>query len=393
MEGRSMKFLFASDSFKGSLTSEETAAMLTRAAREVFGDVECESVVVADGGEGATDAILAASGGVKRVVDAHDPRMRPIRASYGVLKDGRAMIEAASASGLTLVPRDSRDPLEATSFGTGELILDALEQGRRDIALALGGVATVDGGMGCGRALGVRFLDALGNELEGRGRDLERVAEIDLSGLDPRIAESRFAVMNDVTNPLTGTRGAARVFGPQKGASPEVVERLERGMVNYASALRRSFGIDPDGIVGGGAAGGLGAFAALFLKGAMKSGIDVVLDLVDFDARLRGVDLVVTGEGRTDEQSRFGKVVQGVGRRAKKLGVPVVALSGSLGEGASALFDDGIESLATTVDAPTSLESAMARAKELYYFGAIRMFRLIRVGTFISNKTIDSRNN
>ena len=392
MRGRIVKFLFASDSFKGSLSSEETAAMLTRAAREVFGEVECESVVVADGGEGATDAILAASGGVRRVVDAHGPLMTPIQASYGVLKDGRAIIEAASASGLTLVPRDKRDPLEASSFGVGELILDALKQGRREIALALGGVATVDGGMGCGRALGVRFLDASGNELEGRGRDLERVAEIDVSGLDPRIADARVTVMNDVTNPLTGTRGAARVFGPQKGATSEVVERLERGMISYAAALRRSFGVDPNEIVGGGAAGGLGAFAALFLKGAMKSGIDVVLDLVDFDARLHGVDLVVTGEGRTDEQSRFGKVVQGVGLRAKKWGIPVVALSGSLGEGASALFEDGIEALATTVDAPTSLESAMARAKELYYFGAIRMFRLIRVGTSISKKSVDARN-
>ena len=382
-----MRLLFASDSFKGSLSSEETADMLTRAAREVFGDVECESVVVADGGEGATDAILAASGGVKRVVGAHDPLMTPIQASYGALKDGRAIIEAASASGLTLVPRDSRDPLEATSYGTGELIRDALEQGRRDIALALGGVATVDGGMGCGRALGARFLDASGNELEGRGRDLERVAEIDVSELDPRLGDARVTVMNDVTNPLTGVRGAARVFGPQKGATPEVVERLERGMVNYAAALRRNFGVDPNEIVGGGAAGGLGAFAALFLKGAMKSGIDVVLDLVDFDSRLQDVDLVVTGEGRTDEQSRFGKVVQGVGRRAKKLGIPAVALSGSLGEGAAALFDDGIESFATTVDAPTSLESAMARAKELYYFGAIRMFRLVRVGMRIADKT------
>ena len=392
MKGSAMKFLFASDSFKGSLSSEETAAMLTRAAREVFGEIECDQLVVADGGEGATDAVLNATGGVKRGVSAHDPQMTPIQASYGSLRDGRAIVEAASASGLTLVPCEKRDPLIATSYGTGELILAALADGARDITLALGGVATVDGGTGCGRALGVRFLDAEGRELEGRGRDLERVAEIDVSRLDSRIAQARITVMNDVTNPLVGANGAARVFGPQKGASSEVVERLERGMVNYAAALRRCFGVDPTQIVGGGAAGGLGAFAALFLKGEMKSGIDAVLDLVNFDARLQGVDLVVTGEGRTDEQSCYGKVVQGIGRRAKRLGVPVVALSGALGAGASALFDDGIESFATTIDAPMTLESAMERAKELYYFGAIRMFRLVRVGMKIADKAVKPSN-
>ena len=382
-----MKFLFASDSFKGSLSSEQTAAMLTRAAREVFAEVECEHIVVADGGEGATDAVLNAIGGVKRVVSVHDPFMTPIQASYGLLKDGRAIVEAASASGLTLVPREKRDPLEASSYGTGELIRAALADGARDITLALGGVATVDGGMGCARALGARFFDATGRELEGRGRDLERVAKLDVSRLDPRIADARVTVMNDVRNPLVGAKGAARVFGPQKGASPEDVERLERGMVNYAAELRRRFGVNPTEVVGGGAAGGLGAFAALFLRGEMKSGIEVLLDLVDFDARLRTVDLVVTGEGCTDEQSRYGKVVQGIGRRAKRLGVPVVALSGSLGPGASSLFDDGIESFATTVDAPTTVESAMARAEQLYYFGAIRMFRLIRVGMKLASRS------
>ncbi|MGI6401949.1 MAG: glycerate kinase [Thermoguttaceae bacterium] len=372
-----MKFLFASDSFKGSLTSEETSALLARAARVVFPGVKCESVVVADGGEGTAGAIVAATRGVFQEVDSCDPLMTPILARYGVCPDGRVVIEAAANSGLTLLAPERRDPLETTTFGTGELIRDALERGRREIALAIGGTATNDGGMGCARALGARFLDAQGRELQGRGRDLERVAHIDLSELDRRLDDARLTVMSDVTNPLCG----------EKGASPEVVERLERGMINYRDVIRRVFRVDPDAIPGAGAAGGLGTCASVFLGAKMQSGIDAVLDWIDFDARLRNVDLVVTGEGQTDRQSRYGKVVQGVARRAQRAGVPVIALSGALGSGAETLFDDGLDALATTVDAPMSLETAMQRAEELYYFGAERMFRLVRVGMTLARKS------
>ncbi|MBQ9811924.1 MAG: glycerate kinase [Thermoguttaceae bacterium] len=379
-----MKLLFASDSFKGTLSSAETSTLLTRAAREVFGDVECDSVVVSDGGEGALDAVVSATGGEKLTVDAHGPLMEPRRASYGAFGDNRAIVEMATVSGLTLVPVEQRNPLNTTTFGVGELILDALARGYRDISLAIGGSATNDGGMGCARALGARFLDRHGRELEGYGRDLERVAEIDASGLDPRLAEARVTVMSDVSAPLCGANGATRVFGPQKGATPEIVERLEEGMLNYRDVVRRQFGIDPDALRGGGAAGGLGTALAVFLHGEMRSGIDVVLDLIDFDARLKDVDLVVTGEGQTDWQSCFGKVMQGVGLRAKRAGVMAIGLSGSLGRDATKLFDYGIESLATTVDAPMTLETALSRAEELYYLGAIRMFRLVRVGMKIA---------
>lgn len=379
-----MKLLFASDSFKGTLSSTETSTLLTRAAREVFGDVECDSVVVSDGGEGALDAVVSATGGEKLTVDAHGPLMEPRRASYGAFDDNRAIVEMATVSGLTLVPVEQRNPLNTTTFGVGELILDALARGYRDISLAIGGSATNDGGMGCARALGARFLDRHGRELEGYGRDLERVAEIDASGLDPRLAEARVTVMSDVSAPLCGANGATRVFGPQKGATPEIVERLEEGMLNYRDVVRRQFGIDPDALRGGGAAGGLGTALAVFLRGEMRSGIDVVLDLIDFDARLKDVDLVVTGEGQTDWQSCFGKVMQGVGLRAKRAGVMAIGLSGSLGRDATKLFDYGIESLATTVDAPMTLETALSRAEELYYLGAIRMFRLVRVGMKIA---------
>ena len=374
-----MRFLFASDSFKGTLTSEQTVALLARAATDVFGDIEYSGVPVADGGEGTTDAVVAAEKGQWIEAEVCGPLMEKIRARYGRLDAHRAVIEMAAASGLTLVPLDRRDPLKATSYGTGELIRHALNQGFTDISIATGGSATNDGGMGCIRALGGRFLDVEGRALEGRGEDLERVCTIDVSALDQRLANAKITVMCDVTNPLCGENGATWTFGAQKGATPEMQARLEAGMVNYRDVLRKQFGIDPDAIQGAGAAGGLGA-ALVFLGGEMKSGIDTVLDLIGFDQRLEGTDLVVTGEGRTDWQSCFGKVMQGVGERAARKGVTAVGLSGSLGRGAAQIFDHGIASLMTTVDAPMPLEEALGRAGELYYLGAVRMFRFIKAG-------------
>ena len=375
-----MKLLFASDSFKGTLSSEQTVALLTKAAQEVFGDVECSGVPVADGGEGTTDAVIAAENGEKIRVSVHGPLMENAEAVYGKLDSTRAVLEMAAASGLPMVPEKDRNPLYTTSFGTGEMIRDALDKGFSDISIAIGGSATNDGGMGCVRALGVKFLDENGQELEGRGIDLERVHSIDVSGLDPRIKDTKITVMCDVTNPLCGKDGATWTFGAQKGATPEIQERLEIGMQNYRDVIIRQFGINPDDIKGSGAAGGLGTALMVFLGGEMKSGIETVLDLIDFDSRLEGVDLVVTGEGRTDWQSCFGKVMQGVGERAKKKGVPAVGLSGSLGKNAEQIFDCGIESLMTTVDAPMPLEEALGNAEALYYRGAVRMFRFIRTG-------------
>ncbi len=375
-----MKFLFASDSFKGTLTSEQTVALLAKAAKAVFGEIEYSGVPVADGGEGTTDAVVAAENGQWIECEVCDPMMEKVTARYGRLDERRAVIEMAAASGLPLVPLDRRNPLKATSYGTGELIRHALDMGFTDISIAIGGSATNDGGMGCARALGVRFLDGDGRELEGRGEDLEQVSAIDVSNLDHRIANAKITVMCDVTNPLCGENGATWTFGAQKGATPEIQQRLESGMVNYRDVIRRQFGIDPDAIQGAGAAGGLGAALMVFLGGEMKSGIDTVLDLIDFDSRLEGTDLVVTGEGRTDWQSCFGKVMQGVGERAAKKGVVAVGLSGSLGRDAARIFDHGIASLMTTVDAPMPLEEALGRAEELYYLGAVRMFRFLKAG-------------
>ncbi len=359
-----MKLLFASDSFKGSLSSEKTVALLAQAAETVFGACETSGVPVADGGEGTVDAVIQAENGRKITVPVHGPLMEEIRAEYGIFGDNKAVIEMASASGLPLVPAEKRDPRNTTTYGTGELILDALEKGYRDISIAIGGSATNDGGMGCARALGIRFLDADGRELEGFGRDLIHVDRIDVSGLDKRLADAAITVMCDVTNPLCGKDGATYTFGKQKGATPEIQKELEEGMLHYNQVILDQFGIDCNKVEGAGAAGGLGAALKVFLHGNMRSGIETVLDLIHFDERLEGVDLVVTGEGRTDWQSCFGKVMQGVGVHAKAKGIPVAGLSGSLGKNALDICEYGVSSLMTTVNAPMSLDEALDRAEE-----------------------------
>ena len=375
-----MKLLFASDSFKGSLSSEKTVELLDKAAREVFGACETSGVPVADGGEGTVDAVIAAEHGEWIRIPVHGPLMEETEAGYGVFDGDKAVIEMAAASGLPMVPEEKRNPLNTTTYGTGELILDALKRGYRDISIAIGGSATNDGGMGCAVALGVRFLDAEGKALDGFGRDLAKVAKIDMSGLDPRIRESKITVMCDVTNPLCGKDGATWTFGKQKGATPEIQEELEAGMCSYRDIIKDTFGIDCDQVQGAGAAGGLGAGLKVFFNGEMKSGIDTVLDLIRFDERLEGVDLVVTGEGRTDWQSCFGKVMYGVGTRAKAKGIPVLGLSGSLGKNAMDICNCGVSSLMTTVNAPMPLSEALDRAEELYYEGAVRMFRFVKTG-------------
>ncbi len=375
-----MKFIFASDSFKGTLTSAKTAKLLTKAAKEVFPDCECVGVPVADGGEGTTDAVIDAVGGEKVPVDVHGPLMEPEKAYYGKLDERRALLEMAAASGLPMVPEEKRNPLKTTTFGTGELIRAALTQGFTDISIALGGSATNDGGMGCLRALGVKFLDAEGRELSGCGADLKKVAHIDVSGLDPRVKNACFTVMCDVTNPLCGPDGATRTFGAQKGGTPEMLDELEEGMENYRDVLKMEFAVNADNIPGAGAAGGLGAALSVFLHAEMKSGIETVLDLIDFDQRLAGASLVVTGEGRCDWQSCYGKVMQGVGCRCQKAGVPAVALVGSMGDGAEDIYQYGIRSLMTTINTVMPLEEALAQAEEMYYDAALRMFRLLKAG-------------
>ena len=375
-----MKFLFASDSFKGTLSSRQTAKLLTRAAREIFPDCECDSIEVADGGEGTTDAVVAATGGERIKVNVRGPLWEGRTAYYGKLDGERVVMEMAAASGLPFVPEEQRDPRKTTSYGTGEMIRDALDKGFRDISIAIGGSATNDGGIGCIRALGARFLDGNEEELLGCGEDLIRIKKIDLSGLDPRVKDCRFTVMCDVTNPLCGERGATYTFGKQKGGSPDILKELEAGMCNYRDILKQQFGVDMDTVSGAGAAGGLGAALMVFLGGTLKSGIETVLDLVGFNERLEGVSLVVTGEGATDWQSVYGKVMQGVGMRCKAQKIPAAAIVGSMGKGAEDIFDYGIDSIITTVNRPMALTEALDKAEELYLGAARRMFRMLRAG-------------
>lgn len=295
-----MKFLFASDSFKGTLSSARIAELLTTAAKESFPDCTCTSIETADGGEGTTDAVLSAVQGQRIPLVVCGPLWKKTDCFYGKLDEERAVMEMAAASGLPLLTEPERDPEKTTTYGTGEMILDALDRGFRDISIAIGGSATNDGGMGCMCALGVRFLDENGEILQGCGENLGKISEIDVSGLDSRVAKTKFTVMCDVNNPLCGENGATYTFGPQKGGTPESLARLEEGMLHYRDVLLREFGVDVNEIPGAGAAGGLGAALVVFLNAVLKSGIETVLDLVDFDSRLQGVSLVVTGEGRTD---------------------------------------------------------------------------------------------
>lgn len=375
-----MKVLFASDSFKGTLTSEQIIQILTDTAKEIFPGCETLGVPIADGGEGTVDAVITVTRGEKKEIKVHGPFMEDSTAVYGVFGKDSAIIEMAAASGLPMVPADRRNPLYTTTYGTGELIKDALDNGYRKISVAIGGSATNDGGMGAMRALGVKFMDADGKELEGVGADLEKVADIDVSGLHPAVAEAEITVMCDVNNPLTGPDGATYTFGKQKGGTPEMLDALEKGMKNYAGVLLEKFGTDVDQIAGAGAAGGLGAALCVFLHASMKSGIETVLDLIDFDKLLEGVDVVITGEGRIDWQSAFGKVPSGVGMRCKAKKIPAVAIVGSMGNGAEKIYEFGIDSIMTTINGAMPIEEALERAVELYTDAAHRTFRMIRVG-------------
>lgn len=375
-----MRFLFASDSFKGTLSSEQIIHLLNESANKIFPGCETMGVPIADGGEGTVDAVIAVTKGEIREIPVHGPLMEETTATYGVFHGDSAIIEMAAASGLPMVPVEKRNPLNTTTYGTGELIKDALDAGYRKLSIAIGGSATNDGGMGAMRALGIRFLDAEGRELEGIGSDLEKVADIDVSGIHPAVAEAEITVMCDVNNPLTGPDGATYTFGKQKGGTPEILDRMEAGMKQYAKVIEEKIGKDVDQIAGAGAAGGLGAALCVFLHANLKSGIETVLDLIDFDTLLEGTDLVITGEGRIDWQSAFGKVPSGIGMRCKNHGVPAVAIVGGMETGAEKIYEFGVESIIPTINGAMDIKEALDRAEELYANAADRLFRMIKVG-------------
>ncbi|VBB05381.1 glycerate kinase [Lucifera butyrica] len=376
-----VRIIIAPDSFKGSLSAIEVAKAMEKGVRHVFPDAEVVKVPIADGGEGTVDALVTATGGriVRQTVTG--PLGEPVEAYWGILGDGRtAVIEMAAASGLPLIPKERRDPRLTTTYGTGELIKAALEAGIRTLIIGIGGSATNDGGAGMARALGIRFLDAAGCELPDGGAALNRLARIDISGRDPRLDEAAILVACDVDNPLCGSRGASAVYGPQKGATPAIVAELDQALLHYAGIAQMATGRDIANRPGAGAAGGLGAGLLFFTNARLKPGVEIVLEAAQFSILVQHADLVITGEGATDFQTAHGKAPVGVARIAAASGVPVVCLSGGLGEGCEAVLAQGIDGLMSIVPRPMSLDDCIARAGELVETAAARLCRLVRVG-------------
>jgi len=376
-----MKIIIAPDSFKESLSAECAAMAIEDGFRAVFPELEAVRLPVADGGEGTVDALIAATGGHRIDIEVTDPQGHRVRGFYGVNGKGDcAVIEMAAASGLMLVPAGQRDPLTATSFGTGELIRHALDGGIRHIILGIGGSATVDGGIGMVQALGGRFTDAQGIDLPWGGAALAQLAAIDLSQLDPRLAQCRIEVACDVENPLTGPCGAAAVFGPQKGASAQDVQVLDAALAHLAAVIFRHLGVNVLEWPGGGAAGGMGVAARLFLRGNMRSGIDIIMDAIGLDEAMQGATLVITGEGRLDQQTINGKAPVGVARLAQRYHVPVIGLAGILGEGVEVVHQHGLEAVFSILPRLAPLETVLEQGEENLRYAAQNLARVYRLG-------------
>lgn len=357
-----MKLVIAPDSFKESLSAEQVASAIADGWRSVYPQADIHLCPMADGGEGTVDAVLAATGGERRELSVRGPLGQPVQAHWGWLENGQAVIEMAAASGLHWVEPAQRDACITTSYGTGELILAALDAGARRIILGIGGSATNDGGAGVLEALGARLLDGQGQPLAAGGAALASLQRIELDGLDPRLAQVEVLVAADVDNPLCGPRGASHVFGPQKGASVAQVEQLDRALGHYADVMAAALGEDVRDVPGVGAAGGLGFAARAVLGARFRPGIELVAELSGLAQAVQGADLVITGEGRLDGQSLHGKTPVGVARIAQAAGVPVIALAGSLGEGYQRLYEAGIDAAFSLAPGPVTLEQAMRDA-------------------------------
>jgi len=375
-----MKFIFAPDSFKGSMSALEIVGMLSKVAKKHFPEAETICVPVADGGEGTVDALVAAVGGEVCVRTVTGPMSEPVQAKYGLLSGGTAILEMAQTSGLP-VARNAQNPMKATSAGLGELITYLLDHQITKLLIGIGGSATNDCGMGMLSMLGAKFYDANEDVLQGSGEALARVKHIELDGMHPALRDAEIQVICDVSNPLLGPSGATAVYGPQKGVTQDQHVVLEAGMAHFSGLVERVIGRDISTFPGSGAAGGMGAALGGILGAQLKSGIDVVLDIVGFDDLLDTCDLVITGEGRLDRQSvDFGKVPTGVSLRCARRNVPVIAIVGSMGEGSEAFCSVARSSIMTTINAPMNIDSAMENAKELFMSAADRAFRIIKIG-------------
>ena len=375
-----MRVVVAPDSYKGSVSAIGVAEALERGVRKIFPSAQVCKVPIADGGEGTVEALVAATGGKLQYSQVQGPLGETLTAHWGILGDGKtAVIEMASASGLPLVPKEKRDPRITTTYGTGELIRAALDAGLRRIIIGIGGSATNDGGTGMARALGAKFLSGEGAELPQGGGALAKLQTIELTGLDPRLQETEITVACDVDNPLCGVRGAAAVFGPQKGATPEMVQELDAALLHFAGCAQDTTGRDVASLAGAGAAGGLGAGLLYFTQAKLKPGVEIVLEAVNFAELVKDAAFVITGEGRTDFQTAYGKAPVGVAKVAKQFNVPVFCISGGLGEGSDDVLAQGIDAAMSICSRPLSLEECMRDGEILIEEAATRLCRILQV--------------
>ena len=362
-----MKIVIAPDSFKGSLTAKEAADAIHTGLQRVFPDADYEIVPMADGGEGTVQSLVDATQGSFRHADVLNPLGQPVSAEYGLLGDHQtAVIEMAAASGIQFVNEETKNPLVTTTYGTGQLMLDAMHHGAREIIIGIGGSATTDGGQGMAEALGVRFLDAQGQPITRGGGGLADLATIDMSGLDPLVSQTKVRIASDVTNPLVGDQGSAAVFGPQKGATPAMVSTLDANLAHYAAIIKATLGKDLADFPGAGAAGGLGAGLLAFTESQMEKGVEIVVRETHLKERAVGADYAFTGEGAIDFQTQYGKTPMGTAQAVKAASphAKVIGVAGNVGAGIDQLYDLGIDAIFGILPGIVDLPTAIATGKE-----------------------------
>jgi glycerate kinase len=375
-----MKIIIAPDSFKGSLSALEVCENIEKGIKKVFKNADIVRVPMADGGEGTVQSLVDATGGKLVNLKVKDPLMRTIDAFYGILgDDNTAVIEMAAASGITLLSKEERNPMKTTTYGTGEIIVHALDMGCRNFIIGIGGSATNDGGAGMLNALGVKLLDENGDEIGFGGGSLDKLQNIDLSGIDSRIKLCNIVAACDVDNPLCGGKGASNIFGPQKGADENMVITLDKNLSHYADMVEKYLGISIRDYPGAGAAGGLGGGLLAFLNAKLLPGINIVIKTTALEDKLKNADLVITGEGMIDYQTQYGKTPYGVAKLAKKYNIPVIAIAGGIGKDAEDLYLKGFDSIFSIVDKPMTLEDAMGSTDLLLQKTAERIMRVIKI--------------
>jgi len=375
-----MKIVIAPDSYKGSLTAKAVADSIERGIKKIYEKANTIKIPMADGGEGTVQSLVDGTEGKIINVKVKGPLLKEVEAFYGILGDGKtAVIEMAAASGLLLVTKEERNPLKTTTYGTGQLIKNALDMGCRNIIIGIGGSSTNDGGAGMAAALGIKLLDQRGKNIGFGGECLSKLHTINVNNMDPRIKECKITVACDVDNPLCGLNGASHVFGPQKGADEKMIKILDDNLSNYAYVIKKDLNIEIKNVPGAGAAGGLGGGLLAFFNAELKSGIDIVIETTNLEEIIKDADLVITGEGMIDYQTAFGKTPFGVARVARKYNIPVIAIAGGVGKGSEKLYDKGFTSIFSIVDRPMQLEEAIENASILLEKAIERIMRIFAI--------------